>query len=113
MDALWLAVPTAALLYASLGWREALALTLGWAVAGGSLLLSDRLLRRWVGADSRVVDGQARLLALSGVKFPLFGLAAFGAASLGLVPAGCFVFGAVSVYLAMAAGALRSLRSRE
>lgn len=110
---MWVVAPGCLAALALLGWREAVGLTLGWTVAAGSLLLSALVLPRWIRADSRLVDGHARLLALGAVKFPLFGLAAFGAASLGLVPAGCFVVGAVSVYFAMAAGALRSLRSRE
>jgi hypothetical protein len=113
LDALWLVVPALLGVLLLLGWREALGLSLGWGVAAGSLLLSASLLPRWIRTDSRLVDGHARLLGLGAVKFPVFGLAAFGAASLGLVPAACFVLGAVSVYLAMAAGALRSLRSRE
>jgi hypothetical protein len=95
------------------GWSAAAGLGMGWLAAAGPLLLNARFLPPAATADSSDLRLKARIYGLALVKLPFLVVLVILTAKLGIAAAGCFVGGACSVYLALTAGAARSLRSRE
>jgi hypothetical protein len=93
------------------GWAAALGLWLGWLAAAAPMIWHARLLPKWIRSDEPGPNLKLRLLVISFLKYPLYVIVIFFTTKLGLAAAASFVGGATSVYLALAAGAVRSLRS--
>lgn len=94
-------------------WQAAFGVAVGWLAAAGPMWLNERFVPGILSPDAPKKVVQIKLLAYALLKWPILALVIFFTVRLGFSASlGCAV-GLVSVYLALAAGAFRSLRSRD